>query len=193
MQSKLTMKEFVINLLKSKIPPTYFYHNYEHSLYVMQKAEEIGRHEKCSKKEMELLSTAALWHDTGYINIYKGHEEESCLLARKYLPGFGYAAADINSICGMIMATKIPQSPQNKLEEIIADADLAYLGTGLAKNLAHKMFKELNALNPMVTKETWNKTEIDFISAHHYFTGYCKTNKEHIKQTYLKSLLNHKV
>ena len=42
MQSKMPMKEFVISLLKSEIPDNYYYHNYEHSLYVMEKAIEIG-------------------------------------------------------------------------------------------------------------------------------------------------------
>lgn len=186
------MKDFVISLLKSGIPSTYYYHHYEHSLYVMQKAEEIGRHEDCSEKELQLLNAAALWHDTGYINIYTGHEEESCTLARQYLPGYGYPADDIEKICGMIMATKVPQLPKNKLEEIIADADLEYLGTGNAARLANDLFKELHALNPQLTKESWNKTEIDFLTKHHYFTRYCKENKQHIKESYLQNLAYNK-
>ena len=186
------LNDFVINLLKTKISSNYFYHNYEHTLYVIDKVIEIGEQENCTTKELELLSTAALWHDTGYINTYKGHEEESCVLARQYLPGYGYTTNDINTICAMIMATKIPQSPQNKLEEIIADADLEYLGTSNAAILAKHLFKELNALNPLLTEEIWNKIEIDFLSAHHYFTVYCKANKEPVKQAYLKSLINTK-
>jgi uncharacterized protein len=186
------MTDFVINLLKTKIPATYYYHNYEHSLYVMQKAVEIGMHENCSDKELELLGAAALWHDTGYINTYKGHEKESCLLARQYLPGYGFAADDVERICGMIMATKFPQSPQNKLEEIVADADMEYLGTNDAAVLANHLFRELNALDPLLTEAVWNKTEIDFLTAHRYFTQYCKMNKEHVKQSYLQSLINNK-
>ena len=193
MQSKLHMKEFVINLLINNLPLFYYYHTYEHTLYVIEKVVEIGQYENCTEPEIELLKAAALWHDTGYINTYAGHEEESCMLARQYLPGYGYATEDVNKICGMIMATKIPQSPKNKLEEIIADADLEYLGTEHAAVLANNLFKELNALNPLVTQEAWNKTEIDFLTAHHYFTGYCKTNKEHIKQAYLKILIDTKV
>ena len=183
------MKDFVINLLKSKIPAAYYYHNYKHSLYVMQKVVEIGEHENCSGKEINLLSIAALWHDTGYINIYSGHEEESCRLVHKYLPDYGFSMADIEMICGMIMATKIPQSPKNKLEEIIADADLEYLGTVNAALLANDLFKELNALNPLLTKEAWNKTEIDFLTTHKYFTGFCKENKQHKKEVYLNGLI----
>ncbi len=186
------MKDFVINLLKSKIPLNYYYHNYEHSLYVVKKVIEIGQHENCLEKDLELLATAALWHDTGYINIYSGHEEESCRLVRQYLPGYGFSTADIDLICGMIMATKIPQSPKNKLEEIIADADLEYLGTDNAAVLANDLFKELSALNPMLTKETWNKTEIDFLTTHRYFTRFCKENMQHIKEAYLNSLINNK-
>ena len=186
------MTDLVVNLLKTKIPAIYYYHNYEHSLYVMQKAVEIGMHEGCSAKELELLSAAGLWHDTGYINAYKGHEKESCSLVREYLPGYGFTTGDIDSICGMIMATKIPQSPQNKLEEIVADADLEYLGTNDAAVLANHLFKELNALDPSLTEANWNKTEIDFLTAHRYFTGYCKANKEQLKQLYLQSLISNK-
>lgn len=184
------MNDFVIDLLKSGIPANYYYHNYEHTLYVMDKVMEIGQYENCTKKELELLQTAALWHDTGYVNIYTGHEEESCRLARENLPGYGYSPEDIDRICGMIMATRIPQSPKNKLEEILADADLEYLGTGNAGVLANHLFNELKTLNPLLTEEAWNRTEIDFLTAHPYFTGYCKENKEPVKQAYLKSLIN---
>jgi len=187
------MNDFVIGLLKTKIPATYYYHNYEHTLYVMDKVLEIGKHENCSENELELLHTAALWHDTGYINTYKGHEAASCTLARQYLPGYGYSHDDIEKICGMIMATKIPQSPKNNLEEILADADLEYLGTDKATVLANQLFNELKTLNPLLTEKAWNKTEIDFLTAHLFFTVYCKENKEQSKQAYLKSLVNKKV
>ena len=184
---------FVTNLLKTKISASYYYHNYEHTLYVINKVIEIGEQENCTIKELELLRIAALWHDTGYIITYNGHEEESCKLARRHLTGYGYSSDDINAICAMIMATKIPQLPQNKLQQIIADADLEYLGTNNAAEYATNLFKELNAINSLLTKQDWNKIEIEFLTAHHYFTGYCKANKEPIKQAYLKSLINKKV
>ena len=189
MHIKQEMVDFVINLLNNKIPDIYYYHNTEHTLYVMHNVAEIAKAEKCTEKEIELLKTAALWHDTGYINTYQGHEEESYALAQQYLPGYGYAAEDTSRVCGMIMATKIPQSPKNKLEKIIADADLAYLGTERAAILANNLFKELNALNPLLTKDAWNKTEIGFLQNHHYFTPYCKEHRQPKKLLYLRSLI----
>jgi ABC-type sulfate transport system substrate-binding protein len=88
------------------------------------------------------------------------------------------------------MATAIPQSPNNKLEEIIADADLEYLGSDKAAELARQLFRELKSLNPDLQEEDWKKIEIDFLTTHRYFTGYCKANKEHAKQTYLQSLIS---
>ena len=190
MQSKLLMEEFVINLLDNRLPSFYYYHDHRHTLYVMEKAIEIGAHEACTEEEIDLLTAAALWHDTGYINTYENHEEESCALAKQYLPEYGYSSDDIHTICGMIMATKTPQSPKNKLEEIIADADLEYLGTESAGIKAADLFKERQSLDPGLTKNEWNKTQISFLQHHHYFTRFCKENREPVKRAYLHNLLN---
>jgi uncharacterized protein len=188
MQSKLHLQDFVISMLKSYLPADYYYHNYLHTLYVQGKAIEIGIQENCTSVEIELLSAAALFHDTGYIYTYARHEEESCMLAKQHLPAFGFLAHEITAVCGMIMATKIPQSPQNKLEEIIADADMEYLGTNHAEAMANDLFRELHSLNPLLTKNEWDRTQVLFLQQHHYFTNYCKKYKEPAKCEYFNQL-----
>jgi len=190
MQNNSSMKTFVIDLLKTRIPIFYYYHNYEHTLYVEDKALEIGRAEGCTEQEMKLISTAALWHDTGFTKTYLEHEEEGCNLAKQYLPEYGYSPDDVKKICGIIMATKIPQSPKNKLEEIVADADLEYLGTPDAAIKAGHLFKEWRHMDPSLTREEWNKKQIAFLQSHHYFTHFCKETKEAAKISYLQSLLD---
>ncbi len=189
MHIKQAMLDFVINLLKSKIPDTYYYHNYEHTLYVIEKAAEIGNHEGCTDDELRLLSAAALWHDTGYINTYQDHEEESCKLARKYLPGYGFNNAEIEIICNLIMATKIPHSPTTKLEEILADADMEYLGTDVAATQANNLYRELNTLNPLLTKDEWDRIEVRFLQEHRFFTNYCKKLSVPAKVRYMNNLI----
>lgn len=193
MPNKMSMKTFVTDLLKENLSTAYYYHNIEHTQYVAAKAIEIGKNEGCTAKELHLLETAALWHDTGFIKTYANHEKEGCKIAKKHLPSFGFNKAEIAIICGMIMATKIPQTPKNKLEEIIADADLEYLGTKKAQIGSNNLYRELSTLKPMLTKEAWLIIEIDFIRAHHYFTDYCRKNNEEQKQLYLKKLVNKKV
>jgi uncharacterized protein len=56
------------------------------------------------------------------------HESISIQLAEQALANFGYTNSQIAVIRGIIQATRIPQSPTNLLEMIIADADLDYLG-----------------------------------------------------------------
>lgn len=189
MPSKLLMKNFVVDLLQDNIPLCYYYHNYEHTLYVHEKAIAIAKFENCTEKEIELLSAAALWHDTGYINTYKNHEEESCSLAKKYLPEYGFTHEEIDRICGMIMATKVPQLPNNKLEEIVADADLEYLGTAAVATKSEDLFLELQSLTPSLTKKAWDQIQISFLRSHHYFTAYCKTKRGPVKDNYLKELI----
>jgi uncharacterized protein len=192
MHSTQKMLVFVMDLLKQKIPAEYHYHNYLHTQYIFEKAAEIGKAEHCSPENIELLKMAALWHDVGYINIYEGHEEEGCKLVKHYFPKFGVGEKDTEKVCGMIMATKFPQSPKNKLEEIIADADLEYLGTKNARSIADQLYLELKHRDPSLTPEEWNKTQISFINNHHYFTDYCKQHCEPVKQDYLNGLLHNR-
>lgn len=189
MRNNQSMKDFVLDLLWNNLSGKYYYHNPGHTIYVEEKVLEIGRQEECSEEELELLSTAALWHDTGYIKTYKDHEEESCLIAREHLPAYGYSVAEIEMICGMIMSTKIPQLPKNKLEEILADADLEYLGTEYFVTKSASLFQEFLSLNPSLTEEKWNQMQISFLQKHHYFTRFCIENRESVKQIHLNKLL----
>ncbi|MFT3935835.1 MAG: HD domain-containing protein [Chitinophagaceae bacterium] len=186
------MKTFVTDLLTKKLLPCYLYHNLEHTLYVLEQVKTIGEWESCNPKEIALLEAAALWHDTGFINTSTNHEKESCQLAIENLPAFGFSKEDITTICGMIMATKMPQSPHNKLEEIIADADLAYLGAPGVEEKATALCKELQCFNAGFTNQQWQKTQLSFLKAHQYFTSYGKEKLEPRKKDYLNSLLSGK-
>jgi HD superfamily phosphodiesterase len=189
MQSSNNMTHFVISLLQEKLPSLYTYHSYHHTLYVLDKVAEIGMHENCTNEEIVLLKAGALWHDTGFISVYQGHEEAGCDLAKLYMPNFGFSVTAIDIICGLIRATKIPQQPKTRLEAIIADADLEYLGSTKAKEIAETLFKELQTINPKLTRGEWNKQQIGFLQNHQYFTNYCRALKEPVKQVYLKMLL----
>lgn len=189
MQNKVNMEVFVSGFLTDNLPVTYLYHNPEHTMYVIDKAMEIGRKENCTPEELEFIRIAALWHDTGYTKTYKDHEEESCRLAHHYLPEYGYTDKYIDRICDMIMVTKIPQTPKNKLEEILADADLEYLGTSSFETKSDALFKELQFVRTTYTEAEWNTAQISFIQNHHYFTRYCQETKEPIKQAHLLKLI----
>ena len=122
-----------------------------------------------------------LFHDSGFITQSKNHEELSCEIVREALPDFNYTHEEIDSICGMIMATKIPQSPTNLLEQIIADADLDYLGREDYWEISNNLFKEISFFG-IFTENDWLQLQINFLEKHRYFTHTAITTREAKKQ-----------
>lgn len=178
----------VIDFLKENLDPKYTYHNVAHTQYVFDKATHIAKKEGVSKKDIYLLQVAALFHDSGFTKSNIAHEKESNRIATAWLKKYGFSKEAINKIKGMISATKIPQQPKNKLEEIIADADLCYLGTTLFKKVGYTLYTELKADNPNLTVKQWNTIQREFISNHTFHTVFCKRYYEFRKQKNLASL-----
>jgi predicted metal-dependent HD superfamily phosphohydrolase len=142
-----------------------------------------------SEHEQVLVKTAALFHDSGFIkNKHAGHEAEGCIMVREVLPGFGYKPEDIERICAMIMATKIPQSPNNLLEEILCDADLDYLGREDFFTIGRSLFEELQDYDLIQGEQSWNRLQVSFLNAHRFFTDTNKTLREPVKRSYLEDL-----
>lgn len=179
----------VINILSNNIPSYLSYHSINHTLYVLDKAVLIAKKEKITSKSLWLLKIAALYHDIGFIETYKNHEQVGCNIAKIDLKNFGVSDDDINTICNMIMATKIPQQPHTKLEEILADADLEYLGSIHFFETNELLYKELKYFNKELTREKWNNQQIDFISKHKYHTTYCKRYRNPRKIKHLENLI----
>ena len=136
-------KNFILEKLKTGIPETLFYHSVGHVLDVLSAAEMLGKNEKIIEPEMELLRVAVLFHDSGHMVSAKNHEQIGCDIAKAELPRFGYNEKEIEIICGMILATRYPQKPNNLLEQIICDADLDYLGRDDFFPIGNKLFAEL--------------------------------------------------
>ena len=162
--------QIILNKLKNELPVNLHYHSIYHTLDVYNCAAAIAKEEGVSDSDMKLLLVGAIYHDAGYLIQNKDHEEHSCAIARAYLPQFHYAERDIDLICGMIMATKIPQRPTTHLEEIICDADLNYLGRNDFFSIEQNLYREKIADGYIKNREEWNKIQVDFMQKHHYFT-----------------------
>ena len=165
------------------------YHTVQHTLDILKNAERIARTENIhSEEDLFLLKIACLYHDSGFLVTYKGHEEESCNLAKKDLPVFDLNKKQVEIICRLIMATKIPQSPGNKMEEIICDADLDYLGTPDFFRISNSLFLELKKKGLVSSKKEWDVIQVSFLKEHRYFTATSKKLREHQKLIHLKMI-----
>ena len=182
-------KQFILDKLRKELPKQLGYHGLHHTLDVLKMASEICKSEGVSERDRVLVKTAALFHDAGFIkNKHTGHELEGCLLVREYLPQFGYAEKDMDCICDLIMATKIPQSPKNILEQILCDADLDYLGREDFFSIGSTLFEELKAYDLIGDEQVWNRLQVSFLSAHRFHTHTNKSLREPVKQRYLEEL-----
>jgi adenylate cyclase len=176
------LNEVILDRLENELPEYLHYHNLKHTIDVVIQVELIGKGEGIDEEELLLLKTAALFHDTGQIWGSKDHEDKGCDLAREYLPEWGYDQQQIDDICTIIMATKLPPTPETKLEKIICDSDLDYLGRSDFIPVSATLFKELAAQNIITDENEWNKLQVKFISGHQYFTETANGLREVNKQ-----------
>ena len=182
-------KQYILAKLRTGLSGNLSYHGMHHTLDVLKVAKALCESEGVLGHSVTLVKTAALFHDAGFVkDKHAGHEYEGCLMARAVLPGFGYFSEDVEIICGMIMATKIPQSPTNLLEEIICDADLDYLGRADFYPIAETLFQELNTYQLISGEQAWNRLQVNFLMAHHFHTRTSIRLREPAKQQYLEEL-----
>lgn len=179
---------FLIQKLEGSLPAYLTYHNVGHTKSVIKAAEHIATVENISGDDLILLKTAALFHDAGYLQNYAGHEELSCNLALEYLPDFGYTTRQIEKVCQIIMATKLPQTPTDHLGQILCDADLYYLGTDQYGIYAEKLFKELKKVGLVKSKTDWILKQVEFLTTHCFYTQTAIDEEEEQKQKNLREL-----
>ncbi len=183
-------KSIVVNTLKKDLNPLLHYHNHRHTLDVLDAVERLGVLEGIEQPELDIIRTAALFHDTGFLWAYEKNEKFACHFATEVLPSLGYTNNTIHVICELIMATEIPQKPDNNiLAMVLCDADLDYLGRddffAVALNL-HQEWQEFH--QKTIDFMEWYNTQFDFLVDHHYFTDSARQLREDKKKQNLSQI-----
>jgi hypothetical protein len=160
----------VLERLKAELSVSLTYHSVDHTIDVMEASERICKMEGVNGDDQCLVKTAALFHDMGFLETYDGHENLSIMKAQEILPKYGYSNNDIEKIAGMINSTRIPQNPTDKLEKILADADLDYLGRDDLFLIGQRLQYEWKLIGKISSLKEWHEKQLGFIKAHSYFT-----------------------
>lgn len=176
------LNKIILKRLRENLPEHLSYHSVMHVKDVIDVVEKIAKSEGVNDEDLVLLKTAALFHDTGFLFGSKNHEEKSCEIAAEYLLEYGFSQDQLDKINGMIMATKIPQTPKNHLEQIVADADLEYLGRDDFFVIGDKLFEELSMFGIVNSERDWNLLQEKFLESHHYFTETAINSRNQKKQ-----------
>lgn len=176
-------EKYIVKRLTHDLPKGLHYHGIHHTMDVCEAVERIALWEGVKGEDLYLLKTAALFHDAGFIHSYESNEPIGAEMAQEMLPNFGYTKDQINQVIELIEATKIPHNPKNKLEEIICDADLDYLGRKDFYPIAETLRKELVKFDKIPDDDlVWDDMNVKFLSAHQYFTQSAKERRAPEKQ-----------
>ena len=185
------IQQHIIFMLNSRLPASLTYHNVEHTLNVAKECNILAEEEGITDENtLQQLQIAALYHDTGFLYGRSKHEEKSCVLARKELPGFGVDEKSIDTVCEIILATRVPQLPKNILQQIICDADLAYLGNDDFFYISEQLHREFIAHDIVNSDQEWERSRILFMQSHSYFTTSAKKRHNPKKLFHLNLLIN---
>jgi len=164
-------RAYALQRLERELPRALTYHSLAHTRddvapAALRLAEIAG---VCGEQRM-LLRTAAYYHDIGFVIQRIDHEAVGAQIAAETLPTFGYSPAQIETIHGLIMATKLPQSPRTLLEQLMADADLDALGRTdfITRNQALR--DELAAYGAHWDDLAWAQEQLCFVGSHQYWT-----------------------
>lgn len=165
---------FVSTFLES-LPCSLLFHNLRHTLEVVAAVLEISQHEKLSTEEVEIAQIAAWFHDTGYLIRYLGHEDESALIAKKFLENQAYPKNKLGAVLACIHATTYPQRPHTIIEKVVSDADMYHFSLKNYEEYAQLLRKEWEVhLGNFYSDEEWQQSNLVVLKEHYYHTDYGK-------------------
>lgn len=182
-------RTFAENYLREQLPKCNVFHSITHTREVVAAATEIATNSGLNEEELEIVQLAAWFHDLGYCQQVEGHEEIGAQLAAEFLRERNYPQKHIQQVMGCIRATQVSQEPDNLLEEILCDADLAHLGGEAYFEKAELLRQEIeNRSGEKITDRKWMGINESFLDLHEYRTPYAKEHYEKGKAKNLKQV-----
>jgi len=174
--------------LQNELSKDLHYHGMHHTLDALKTCDLYLRHIKIDPHDARLLRLGILFHDIGFTISNEEHEYKGSIIARDLLTQFGFKTKDIDVIVGLILSTKIPQSPKTLLENMICYIDLDYLGRSDFYEISESLYEELQVTIGLKNKNDWNKIQVKFLEAHKYHTDFAIKNRQPEKEKRIMEL-----
>ncbi len=157
----------------------HYYHQFEHSLDVKNRAINLAKKEWLNDSQIEILAIAALFHDTGFVIQYDDNEYIWAKIAKNYLNSILYSKEKIKVIERLILATNTDyKNPIDILEKIIKDADLDNLWRADFFEKLNNLEKEIESIKWIkLKKPDWHHATFDLLNNYTYFTDFWKSER----------------
>ena len=185
-------ENFMFLLFKDNLSSEYIYHNFNHTLRVVNSVGVLIEGEKVGAEEAELLLIASWFHDSGYIEGGENHEKRSAVIAEKFLKENNYPEEKIQIVKNLILATELCNTPEGHLEKIIRDADCSHFASPDYLNLSELLRQEWKNLGIKEFSDTeWAaENQRIFTAGHRFFTDFAKKNWQPLKDANYCSIQN---
>jgi predicted metal-dependent HD superfamily phosphohydrolase len=161
---------------------------------VISAIQRIISIESPPETEQEALFLAALFHDTGFSEGAKDHEERSIAIFRQFaLQTNEISVETIAQVIRLISATKPGYTPIDWLEGAICDADFGHLGSEHYWDRSNRLRQEwLLTENQFQPEFQFIQAELNFMVAHKYYTPSARILFDEGKEKNIKFLLKYK-
>jgi predicted metal-dependent HD superfamily phosphohydrolase len=164
---------YILRLFDEKLPRNYSFHNPQHTIDVVTQAFAIANEYELPQSDREILLIAAWFHDSGYTEVYEGHEEVSMMLAETFLRTKNFPESRIKEVCNCIRATSMPQSPHTLVEQILCDADIANIGSDTFFEMSARLRHEHEIVKGKIyTDAEWYSVKYHICTSHRFHTEY---------------------
>lgn len=170
---------------------SYCFHDKTHTQDVVKAVEEMASYYELPESDRFIVLCSAYFHDLGYFTGgSKGHEARSIDIAKRFLEEEACPDHIAQQVANCIAATRMPQSPQNLLEQILCDADLFHLGSNAFEERNKLMHQEAEEVQgEKIEKGLWRGMTVMLLKHHHYHTDYAREKLDAKKQKNLEALL----
>jgi len=164
------LEDLVFGSILKDLPDSLHFHKVEQVQKVYNQAFLLCRAEEIDQYDRLLVRTAALMLFTGLTQSYNNYENRSAVLSREILPDFQYSETQIDQICNLILATKLPFDPQNRLENVLIDAKMDYIGRPYYTSRIKLLFQELKETGAKINGQQFKNQQIELLDKFEFFT-----------------------
>ena len=181
--------EFIRKFYDQKINPVYAYHNLDHVLNVLNSVRKLSEKAGLNDNDRLIVQMAALFHDTGFEKGPENHEGRSAAIAEEYMMNNGFDTSTIKMVKNSILATEMNAKCSETHSLILQDADMSGLASENYFEVTERLRKERNNIDTEhISKNKWDKTNIEFLEGHEYKTEWAKDLYNEQKEKNLKAL-----
>ena len=182
-------ENYVSNLFLNSNTAGLFYHNYNHTLSVIEGIKTAAKSLQLPNKNTELLLLSAWFHDIGYLYTRTEHEAKSIEIIQNALRPNYINFIEAASTC--IAATKIGEIPENYLAALLKDIDVAF-GSAYDFDQTNQAYREelIVSEDRHFSDEKWREMSLNFLRNIKFYSDYGKANFKPLVKKNLESYSN---